>query len=68
MPRGVERLLLLLLLLVESLVCLRGYVFLLFNFNDVLRRLMWLAEVDSNLVLARVDHMAAAQVLDVSSP
>ena len=29
---------------------------------------MWLAEVDSDLVLARVDHVAATQVLNIPSP
>lgn len=29
---------------------------------------MWLAEVDSDLVLACVDHMAATQVLNIPSP
>ena len=65
MPRGVERLL---LLLIEGLVSRRGNVFLLVHFNDVLGGLMWLTEVDSNLVLACVDHMTATQVLDIPSP
>ena len=41
---------------------------LLVDFHHVLGRLVWLAEVDSYLVLACIDDVAASQVLDVPPP